>query len=105
MSMMEHKAFLFDYDAFDGELRAILEGALLSGACGGLVSFINANLGDLRDPYEGEPLGADWETMIETQDAHQYGDFALTKYYDPTADMGLGGAWDNIQELIASNPL
>jgi hypothetical protein len=102
--MMEHKAFLFDYDSFERDLRAILEYALLSGDYSGLVSFINANLGDLRDPYEGEPLGADWESMIEGQDSHQYGDFALTKYYNPTADIGLGAAWEDLQQLIASDP-
>ncbi len=103
--MMEHKAFVFDYDCFDRELCAILEDALLSGDFTGLVSFINANLGDLRDPYEGQPLGADWEAMIETQDSHQYGDFALTKYYNPIADIGLGAAWENLQELIANDPI
>src|SRR5579875_843253 len=103
--MMEHKAFLFDYGSFDRELRAILEDALRSGDHSGPVSFINANLGDLRDPYEGEPLGAEWEAMIETQDPHQYGDFALTKYYNPAADIGLGAAWENLQELIANDPL
>jgi hypothetical protein len=102
--MMEHKAFLFDYDSFDRELRAILEDALRSGDHSRLVSFINANLGDLRDPYEGEPLNAGWEAMIEMQDPHQYGDFALTKYYNPTADIGLGAAWENLQELIANDP-
>ena len=68
------------------------------------MSFINANLGDLRDPYEGEPLGADWESLIETGDAHQYGDVALTKYYDPLADIGLGASWERVQELVANDP-
>jgi hypothetical protein len=102
--MMEHKAFLFDYDSFDRELRVILEDALRSGDHSKLVSFINAHMGDLRDPYEGEPLDANWEAMIEMQDPHQYGDFALTKYYNPTADIGLGAAWHNLQELIANDP-
>src|SRR5256885_898845 len=82
-SMMEHKAFLFAYDSFNAELRPVLEHALRSRDYGPLVSFISDNLADLRDPYEGRPLGADWEAMIETHDAHQYGDFSLTKYYDP----------------------
>jgi hypothetical protein len=103
--MMEHKAFLFDYESFDGELRALLENALLSGDSTGLVSFINANLGSLKDPYEGEPLADDWQDLIETQDAHQYGDFALTKYYDPKADTGLGADWDEVQQMIAADPL
>lgn len=102
--MIEHKAFLFDYINFDRELRPILEDALVSGDCGGLVSFIVAHLHDLRDPYESEALGDAWETMIETQDAHQYGDFALTKYYNPAADIGLGATWQNVQELVAADP-
>ena len=102
--MMEHKAFLFDYSSFDRELRQILENALNSGKCGGLVSFINTHLEALRDPYEGEPLDAGWESLIEAPDAHQYGDFALTKYYDPLADIGLGVFWESVQDLIASDP-
>lgn len=103
--MMEHKAFLFDYDSFDRELRAILEDGLRTGDHHVLVSFINSNLRNLCDPYEGEPLGTDWEAMIETLDSHQYGDFALTKYYKPTDDIGLGAAWENLQELISNDPL
>ncbi len=103
--MMEHKAFLFDYDSFDRELRAILEDGLRSGDHTRLVSFVDATLSDFRDPYEGEPLDDDWEAMIETQDSHQYGDFALTKYYNPTADIGLGAAWEDIQELVANGPV
>jgi hypothetical protein len=102
--MMEHKAFLFDYDAFERELRPILEDALRSGDCGVLVSFITRNLRWLRGPYEGDVLRADWQAMIETKDAHQYGDFALTKYYDATADVGLGAAWQSIQDLLARDP-
>ena len=41
--------------------------------------------------------------MIETPDPHQYGDFALTKYFDPTADIGLGAAWEELQDLFANN--
>jgi hypothetical protein len=102
---MEHKAFLFDYDAFDQELRAILEDAVRSGDLSGLAIFISGNVSSLRDPYEGEPLSVDWEALVETQDSHQYGDFALTKYYNPTADIGLGTAWEHVEELLANDPL
>jgi hypothetical protein len=101
--MMEHKAFLFDDNSFDRELRAPLENALLSGDCTELISFINENMRDLRDPYEGQPLDADWEAMLETQDPHQYGDFALTKYFDPIADIGLGAVWEKLQDLISND--
>lgn len=101
--MMQHKAYVFDYELFDHELRALLEAALGSGDCVGLISFINGNLASLADPYEGEPLVTDWEEMIETPDAHQYGDFALTKYYDPKADYGLGSDWDELQRLVTAD--
>lgn len=104
--MIEHKAFLFDYNTFDRELRPLLESALVTSDCSGLSSFVSTNLSVLRGPYEGQPLdtNTNWETMIETHDAHQYGDFALMKYYDPTADIGLGSGWRRVQELVASNP-
>jgi len=101
---MEHKAFCFDFQAFDSELRPILEEALSSGECGRLVRFVQDHLSDLTDPYEGDPLEDDWESLIEEADAHQYGDFALTKYYDATADIGLGRAWDEIQDGIDDHP-
>ena len=101
---MEHKAFSFDFPAFDSELRPILEGALSSADCMSLVRFMEKHLNELADPYEGEPLDDDWESLIEQADVHQYGDFALTKYYDPTADIGLGPAWDEIQEAIHGHP-
>lgn len=97
--MMEHKAFLFDYESFERELCPALVHALATGETRRLESFISTNLDALRDPYEGEPLDADWASLIEVKDAHQYGDLALTKYYSPTADIGLGSAWERVQGL------
>jgi hypothetical protein len=97
---MEHKAFAFDYEAFEQELAPLLREALQTGATGELVAFIEANRDTLTDPYEGEPLGADWQTMVDPPDAHQYGDFALTKFYDPQDDLGLGADWEAVQALL-----
>lgn len=99
---MEHKAFLFDHASFERELRPSLEDALGTGDTSRLVSFIEANRHARRDPYEGEPLGADWIAHIEVGDAHQYGDVALTKYYRPTDDIGLGLAWERVQDLVTA---
>ncbi|MEW5858931.1 MAG: hypothetical protein AB1861_16355 [Cyanobacteriota bacterium] len=99
---MEHKAFVFDYDAFVDELGNILENALLTNNHERLASFIKQNLNFLKDPYEGEALSTSWETMVEPKDPHQYGDFALTKFYDPQDDIGLGAMWEweNIQKIL-----
>lgn len=101
--MMEHKAFPFDYDSFSGELKPVLEAALRSGSSDGLVEFINSNRGRLKDPNEGEPLLGDWMQLMEGRDPHQFGDFALTKYYDPRDDRGLGADWQLLQEMLPNN--
>jgi hypothetical protein len=98
--MMEHKAFVFDYHPFEQELLPILSEALNSNDCTQLIRFIQSSLSSLTDPYEGEPLTIGWEDLIETADAHQYGDLALTKYYDPKHDIGLGAGWNSVQELM-----
>lgn len=98
--MMEHKAFIFDYDSFSRELKPILETALQSGNSDRLIEFIEANRAQLKDPYEGEPLDENWMDAIASQDPHQFGDFALTKYYDPANDTGLGADWQRVQDIL-----
>src|SRR5437762_1246641 len=98
--MMEHKAFPFDYWSFDKELRPLVERSLATGESELLRSFIALHWRTLKDPYEGRPLSLQWEEILETRDPHQYGDHALTKYYDPTNDIGLGPLWDEVQKAI-----
>jgi hypothetical protein len=97
---LEHKAFIFDAGKFSNELKPHLEADLRAGKSDQVRAFIISNISSLTDPYEGEELDECWEDMIENKDAHQYGDFALTKYYSPTADVGLGAEWKTIQELL-----
>jgi len=101
MSMI-HKAFVFEYDAFQSDLRAKLEQSLQTGDVEPLQEFIQSNRSRITDPYEGEPLADDWESLIESKDAHKYGDFALTRYYDPREDIGLGADWDRVDDLVGS---
>lgn len=104
MSML-HKAFVFDERAFRVELRGLLERALRDGDVAPLRAFIEAHRGRLSDPYEGEPLDHDWESQIEYKDAHQYGDFALTRYYQPKEDLGLGADWQELGEFLEEHGL
>lgn len=62
---LEHKAFVFDFYGFRGELKPILESSLLSGDISSLYEFIIANKDILVDPYQGETLDESWEDMIE----------------------------------------
>ncbi|NTV79269.1 MAG: hypothetical protein HGA25_09110, partial [Clostridiales bacterium] len=51
---MEHKAFLFDYDAFERELAPILTKALDNENPAPILSFIEQNIDVLTDPYNGD---------------------------------------------------
>jgi len=97
---IDHKAFVFDEAAFASELRPILEESLRTRSSYALVEFIDSRIGGLRNPYDGELLDQDWRESVETSDVDTFGDFALTKYYDPTKDIGLGGDWESAQAFL-----
>lgn len=97
---MDHKAFLFDHTAFERELKPILEEALAKDDPEKLISFINEHFKTITDPYEGNPLGKSWERWVSPKDAHQYGDHALTCFYDPKNNLGLSHAWSAIDDLL-----
>ncbi len=101
---MDHRAFVFDYSRFARELKPVLERALETDDPAEIVRFIVAHRTKLRDPDEGEPLPEDWESRLEVGDIHEYGDLALTRYYDPREDLGMGNGWDLVQDLIHADP-
>lgn len=98
---MQHKAFRFDWDAFNAELRERLHHALLTNDPSQLTSYINSDVSEFSDPYDGDTLTTDWVQLLsDPTDVHEIGDYALTRFYDPTADFGVGDAWMEIgQEL------
>jgi hypothetical protein len=97
---MPHKAFEFDHAGFESELAPVLRSALETGETGGLVEFINANLPQLMHPFDQRVLDASWEDGVDPRDAHGYGEYALTKYYDPLADFGLDCEWQFVDEIL-----
>jgi hypothetical protein len=100
---MSHKAFIFDFDAFEVELRGLLEQALSTGDVRGLRAFIERRKGEAKDPCEGAPLGSDWEERLHVRDVDEYGDHALTVYYDPADDFGLAEDWMELDGLLAES--
>ena len=98
---MHHKAYAFDWQSFEqDELPGLLTRALETGETSGLAAYVGRNRGVLKDPYEGDPLDADWQESLENRDVHEYGDFALTRFYDPAADRGLGYRWNEIDDAL-----
>jgi hypothetical protein len=99
---MSHKAYAFDWSAFArDELHSILLDALSSGVTNGLIRHIEANRDHLKDRYEGGPLSDNWQDMLWNRDVHEFGDFALTRFYDPAGDRGIGDEWRAIDEHLS----
>jgi hypothetical protein len=95
-----HKGFVFDWTAFQAELAPVLHDCLTDSQTERLIFFVNKHRDSLTDPYEGEPLAADWQEDLEARDAHEIGDYALTRYYDPADDSGLGEGWMSIEAAL-----
>lgn len=93
-----HKAFVFDSDSFERELAPLLRLALTQDESKLLISFIETNRHSLRDPYEGGPLSPQLQSLLSSGDVQELGDFALTRYYQPTEDFGVAEDWSNLLE-------
>lgn len=93
---MTHKAYAFDWSAFArDELHDILLDALSSGVTNALIRYIDANRYHLKNGDEGGPLSDNWnwKNELENFDVQEFGDLALTRFYDPMEDYGLVYDW------------
>jgi hypothetical protein len=97
---MSHKAYAFDWRGFELDLLPLLEDALLADDSAQLETFIDDHREALTDPYEGEPLSDDWRAALENRDVHEYGDYALTRFYDPADDLGIAEEWLKVSERL-----
>jgi len=94
---MEHKAFVFDYEAYSRELRPVLLRSL-EGDARPLDDFIDRHWPVLAHPFTAVPLNARWRE--ELRDSDIKGAAALTKYYDTEANVGLGDDWPRVCDLL-----
>jgi hypothetical protein len=98
---MHHKAYAFDWRAFQrDDLPGLLLRALETGDPSGLAAYVERHRELLKDPDEGDPLGEGWKEWLGNRDVHEYGDYALTRFYDPNADGGLGYCWNEIDDAL-----
>ncbi len=97
---MDHKAFAFDWNSFERGLLPILIGSLTSGDGEPIKAFIQEHLEQLSDPYEGNPLPDDWRSLLVNGDVQELADFALTLYYQPSDDQGVGPAWIRLAQQL-----
>ena len=98
---MSHKAYVFDWQSFHGELAPLLMRSLTVNDVGRLIEFGNANLPMLTDPYEGEPLADGWTSDLEAADVQEVADYVLTKFYDPADDRGIGDVWRTAEATLS----
>src|SRR5205823_3307806 len=96
----EHKAYAFDWPRFESDLHPVLVRALTDNDPAELEVYIDQHLAELTDPCEGEPLSADWRDALENRDVHEYGDYALTRFYDPADCWGVGYEWARLSDEL-----
>lgn len=96
-----HKAFCFDCLAFDKDLQPLMELSLLVNDPTQLIAFIDSDYRDFIDTYEGVALNKVWKNLlVDFNDVHEIGDYALTRSYDPQRDFGIEDAWLTIDEIL-----
>ncbi|MCX6368834.1 MAG: hypothetical protein NTX57_19300 [Armatimonadetes bacterium] len=83
-----HKAFVFDEAAFRRDLAPILDRHDDTA----LEHFISDHRAQLRNPRNGVHIESDWRDDAAFDGFGRRATLALTAYYDPTANIGLGSA-------------
>ena len=96
--MMSHKAYVFDGELWGTEAASLICAAL-NGQPTALRIFVHQHSNELKHPDTGEEMSLDW-TALSKLDAHELGNIAITRYYDPNADVGLGEAWMRVDSLL-----
>jgi hypothetical protein len=99
-----HKAFAFDWSSFQRDkLFTLLARALEDDRKEELQVYIAEARTLLKDPYQGEPLEGDWMEVLENRDVHEFGDYALTRFYNPSEDIGISDQWMSIDARLPEN--
>jgi hypothetical protein len=101
---MEHKAFAFDWIKFECELLRTVVKSLVKNDRQLLECFVDSQRDKLTDPYEGNSLSRSWRDQLQVGDVQELADFAITKYYRPSDDIGLGSKWTCIADVLAVAP-
>ena len=97
---MNYKANMFDYDRFQNELGSALYEALETNISEPLIRFIDENIKILKTPLEGKLLDTSWRSLRSSWTVQNYGDFAITKFYDPKSGIMIGPLWLPIDDFL-----
>jgi hypothetical protein len=91
---------ILHWSSFASDVLPLLVDALTTNVPGKLVACIDRYLAELTDPYEGDSLPADWQDALQNRDVHEYGDYALTRFYDPADCWGIGYEWTLLDDEL-----
>lgn len=97
---MEHKAYLFDMAVYHKYIEKILDKCCKEKDILEAEMYIDEHWNELYSPYTGENLNAEWKSILMTSSMQEYFDILLTACYDFETDIGLGYAWDGVNETL-----
>jgi hypothetical protein len=78
----------------------VLLRALATAEPAELSRFVDSNLDRCANPHEGAGLDANWRAGLGAADVQEVADFALTAFYDPSADCGIAEDWLSLSETL-----
>ncbi|MCM1126195.1 MAG: hypothetical protein NC429_06945 [Lachnospiraceae bacterium] len=97
---MEHKAYLFDSIRYHSDIEKILDKCCKEKSTIEAEMYIDKHWKELYSPYTGEPLDEEWKKELTSGNLQEYFDILLTACYEWENDIGLGYAWDGVNETL-----
>ncbi len=97
---MSHKAYVFDYRAFQAELAPLLLTSLQLDRDQELIDFVHANWRRHTLPWDASPLVEEWQDGLGNRGVQLVADIALTRYYDAGLDFGVAEHRHALQDRL-----
>lgn len=97
---MDHKAYLFNMDRYHLDIEKILDKCCKERDILQAKIYIDKHWEELYSPYTGERLDAEWKNILINENMQEYFDILLTACYECENDIGLGYAWDGVNETL-----
>ena len=97
-----HCAFLFDHEAYQRELAPVLHSALASSDPTELMAWLLANQARLKNPFNAEFIEDGWVEALEYYDVAEFGAYALSAFFEPSALRGLGSGFDTARDALVA---
>lgn len=97
---MEHKAYLFDMVKYHTTIEGIIKECCFEESTLKAETYISEHWKELSSTDTCEKLDKEWKNILIKNSLQEYCDILLTACYECENDIGLGYAWDGVNECL-----